>query len=85
MGAIRPITIREQQKVVSPEDDGTYIKTGQQLIHTIHANKFTMRSVTIAEKNCVLTSQRVSWYDPVSDTERSRSQNEIFLTGGDDI
>lgn len=52
---------------------------------TVHADKFTMRTVVISEKNCVLTSQQVDWYDPTLDTERSRSQNEIFLTGGDDI
>tara|TARA_B100000497_G_C7570351_1_gene343699 strand:+ start:418 stop:648 length:231 start_codon:yes stop_codon:yes gene_type:complete len=75
--------IREQQKV--SEYDGIKLNPGQQIIHTIRADKFTMRSVTIAEKNCVLTSHQVNWLDPISDIERTSSQNEIFLTGGENI
>lgn len=91
MGAIRPIAITEQRKAVSTTQEavdtegGITLQPGQQLIRTVHADKFTMRTVVISEKNCVLTSQQVDWYDPTLNTERSRSQNEIFLTGGDDI
>jgi hypothetical protein len=61
------------------------LESGQQVIHTINADKFTMRIVVRAEKNCVLTSQQVSWYDPVSREDMSRSKNEIFLTHADDV
>jgi len=81
---------QKQRKVVSavqePVDtDGITLQPGQQLIRTVHAEKFTMRTVVAAEKNCVLKSEQVSWYDPISGEDRSRTQNEIFITGTDDI
>lgn len=98
MGAIRPITITEQRKAVSTTrgteggseggtdgDDGVRLQPGQQLIRTVKADNFMMRTVVVAEKNCVLKSEQVSWYDPVSGDDRGTSKNEIFLTGADDI
>ena len=74
MGAIRP---PQPQTMSQGNDDGEIVlKPGQQLVRTINADKFTMRTAIIVEKNCVLKSEQLSWYDPISDTERSRSQNE---------
>lgn len=93
MGAIRPITITEQRKAVnttqeavdSDGDDGVRLQPGQQLIRTVKAENFIMRTVVVAEKNCVLKSEQVSWYDPVSGDDRGTNKNEIFFTGADDI
>lgn len=84
---------QKQRKVVSavqePVDiegsDGITLQPGQQLIRTVHAEKFTMRTVVAAEKNCVLKSEQVSWYDPISGDDRMTHKNEIFFTGADDI
>lgn len=93
MGAIRPITITEQRKAVSAVQesvdtegsDGITLQPGQQFIRTVKADNFIMRTVVVAEKNCVLKSEQVSWYDPVSGDDRRTSKNEIFFTGADDI
>ena len=93
MGAIRPIMITEQRKAVrttqeavdTEGSDGIMLQPGQQLIRTVNAEKFTMRTVVVAEKNCILKSEQVSWYDPVSGDDRSTNKNEIFFTGADDI
>jgi len=93
MGAIRPIAITEQRKAVSSmqgvadtegDDQGIQLQPGHQIIRTVKAENFIMRTVVVAEKNCVLKSEQVSWNDPVSGY-RSTSKNEIFLTGADDI
>ena len=85
--------ITEQRKAVSTTQeavdiegsDGIMLQPGQQLIRTVNAEKFTMRTVVVVEKNCVLKSEQVSWYDPVSGDDRSTNKNEIFFTGADDI
>lgn len=61
------------------------LKPGQQLTRTVNAENFTMRTVVCVEKDCVLTSEQVSWYDPVSGNDRSTHKNEIFFTGADDV
>ena len=74
--------VREPRKVASAEGD---LQPGQQLTRTVNAENFTMRTVVCVEKNCVLTSEHVNWFDPVSGNDRSTHKNEIFFTGADDV
>lgn len=68
-----------------PVIDEGKLESGQQVVHVVRADNFTMQIGVRVEKNCVLTSQHVSWYDPVSRDDMTRSKNEIFLTHADDV
>lgn len=96
LASIIPQTqLQKQQKAVSATrgteegteggTEGIMLQPGQQLIRIVHAEQFTMRTVVAAEKNCVLKSEQVSWYDPISGDDRMTHKNEIFFTGFNDI
>ena len=57
----------------------------QQITRTIKAKNFEMCVIVRAEKNCVLTSQQINWYDPISKDDMFKNKNEIFIIDTEEL
>ena len=58
---------------------------GQGITHIVKADNFEMRVIVDVDKNCVLTSEQIKWYDPIDKEERFKMNNQIFITGEDEL
>ena len=61
------------------------LENGQQITHIIKAKNFEMRVIVKTDKNYVMTSQQVSWYDPISKEDMFKNDNQLFLIYGDEL
>jgi len=61
------------------------LEPGQQITRTIKAKNFEMCVIVRAEKNCVLTSQQINWYDPISKDDMFKNKNEIFIIDTEEL
>lgn len=72
------------RKTISNNIDDT-LQVGQEFNKVIKTDNFQMRVIVRSEKNCVLTSEQIRWYDPISKEEMSKIKNEIFLVDEENI
>ena len=61
------------------------LEPGQGITRIVKADNFEMHVIVECNKNCVLTSEPIKWYDPIDKEERFKINNQIFITGEDEL